>query len=290
MFTVLGITGQVGGATARHLLAAGKQVRAVVRDRAKASSWSAQGVELVQGDVSDKQSLADAFSGSEGAFVMTPPYMHVQNPLAENRVAVTAIVEAAHMSGIAKLVFLSSIGSQHSSGTGAILKTHELEQQLRKLGMPVAAIRAASFFENFRNAVEPAKTQGILPTFAGNASTPVPMVATEDIGALAARLLTEYWPGKRILELEGPRRYSADDVAKDFSAALGKPVRAVLIPAEKQQGILESAGLTPSAANSLIEMYDAANAGRLQFEGSPAEHVQGATELSTVVRELLKRD
>ena len=49
MFLVTGITGKVGGATAKHLLARGKQVRALVRNRKKASSWANQGVELVDG-------------------------------------------------------------------------------------------------------------------------------------------------------------------------------------------------------------------------------------------------
>ena len=50
MFLVVGITGKAGGATATHLLAQGKKVRALVRDRAKAASWADQGVELVDGD------------------------------------------------------------------------------------------------------------------------------------------------------------------------------------------------------------------------------------------------
>jgi uncharacterized protein YbjT (DUF2867 family) len=50
MFLVMGITGKVGGATAKHLLAHGKEVRALVRNREKASSWANQGVELVDGD------------------------------------------------------------------------------------------------------------------------------------------------------------------------------------------------------------------------------------------------
>ena len=45
MFLVMGITGKVGGATAEHLLARGKEVRALVRNREKASSWANQGVE-----------------------------------------------------------------------------------------------------------------------------------------------------------------------------------------------------------------------------------------------------
>ena len=37
MYLVMGITGKVGGATARHLLKQGKQVRALVRNREKAA-------------------------------------------------------------------------------------------------------------------------------------------------------------------------------------------------------------------------------------------------------------
>ena len=43
MFLVMGITGKVGGATAEHLLAHGKEVRALVRNREKASSWANRG-------------------------------------------------------------------------------------------------------------------------------------------------------------------------------------------------------------------------------------------------------
>jgi uncharacterized protein YbjT (DUF2867 family) len=50
MFLIAGIRGKVGGATARHLLAHGKQVHALVRNREKAANWANQGVELVDGD------------------------------------------------------------------------------------------------------------------------------------------------------------------------------------------------------------------------------------------------
>jgi uncharacterized protein YbjT (DUF2867 family) len=50
MFLVMGVTGKVGGATAKHLLAHGKEVRALVRNREKAANWANQGVELVDGE------------------------------------------------------------------------------------------------------------------------------------------------------------------------------------------------------------------------------------------------
>lgn len=72
MFLVMSITGRVGGATARHLLACGRDVRALVRNRADASTWTERGVELVDGDWTDRDSIARALRGVEGAFVMLP--------------------------------------------------------------------------------------------------------------------------------------------------------------------------------------------------------------------------
>ena len=57
MYLVMGITGHVGGATARHLLKQGKQVRALVRKGEKATEWADQGVELVDGDWNDATPL-----------------------------------------------------------------------------------------------------------------------------------------------------------------------------------------------------------------------------------------
>ena len=53
MFLVMGIAGKVGGATAEHMLAHGKEVRALARDREKAANWANLGVELVDGDWND---------------------------------------------------------------------------------------------------------------------------------------------------------------------------------------------------------------------------------------------
>ena len=65
MFLVMGITGKVGGATAEHLLAHGKEVRALVRNREKAANWANQGVELVDGDWNDSAAIEQALKGAK---------------------------------------------------------------------------------------------------------------------------------------------------------------------------------------------------------------------------------
>src|ERR1700733_7975990 len=73
MFAITGITGQVGGAIAHALLSAGHTVRAVVRDKAKATPWAERGAEIAIADFGDVAALTRAFSGTEGVFVMVPP-------------------------------------------------------------------------------------------------------------------------------------------------------------------------------------------------------------------------
>jgi uncharacterized protein YbjT (DUF2867 family) len=208
--------------------------------------------------------------------------------LAENRRAVTSIVEAAHESGVGKLVALSSIGSELDHGTGVLLKTYFLEQQLMKLGFPMAAIRAASFMENYGGVIALAKESGKIPSFDQPLERELPIIATEDIGELAADLLSSVWPGKRIVNLEGPRRYSAKDVAAEMGQVVGRSVEAEAVPDTHWTRVFESWGMTPTAANLLAEMYAGFNSGRVHFEEQGTEHVKGKTELRTVLEGLVK--
>jgi len=48
------------------------------------------------------------------------------------------------------------------------------------------------------------------------------MVATSDVGKVAAEVLQEQWQGHRILELEGPRRVSPNDIAASLARLLNR--------------------------------------------------------------------
>jgi uncharacterized protein YbjT (DUF2867 family) len=111
------------------------------------------------------------------------------------------------------------------------------------------------------------------------------MVATADIGRTAAGLLRESWTGTRIVELEGPKRYSADDVAAAFSAALGHPVKMDPVPHENWEALFRSQGMKNPMPR--IRMLDGFNEGWVDFERDGAEQRIGTVTLDTVIKSLV---
>jgi len=116
MFFVSGMTGQVGGAAARQLLAEGQMVRALARDPLKAAEWSRMGVDVRWGDFNDASAVAGALDGVEGAYLMLPPFFAPAPGWPEAKAIIASFREALRQAPPPRLVALSSVGSQQSSG------------------------------------------------------------------------------------------------------------------------------------------------------------------------------
>src|ERR1700709_1455654 len=146
MYLVIGITGNAGAATARHLLKQGKQVRALVRNREKAAKWADQGVELVNGDWNDSKAIAAALKGVEGAFVMLPAVWAPSPDYREAKVVIANYVEALTKAAPPRVVALSSRGANRTSELGMITALSLLEQGFRNLTSLISFVRAGGFF------------------------------------------------------------------------------------------------------------------------------------------------
>jgi len=288
MYAIVGITGNTGRVTAEELLSEGQSIRGIFRNTAKTEPWRSRGIETAIGTLSDTTALTRAFQGTEGVYVMTPTYHDAEDMFTENLRDLASLKDAITAAEVPKIVLLSSIGAHLKEGTGPILKLRAMEQLFFDLPISCASIRAAWFMENFAGLIESTRNSGFLPSFLSPLDRAIPMVATRDIGKLAARLLQEKWKGVRIVELEGPRRYSPNDVAGAFEAVLGRKVVAQPVDRNEWPSIYQGWGFTPKSANATAEMVDGFNRGWIVFEEGEAEHSSGETSLEEVLGSLEK--
>ena len=290
MFAIMGITGQVGGAVARTLLQAGHAVRGVVRNPAKAAAWAEKGATLAVADQSDPAALSAALTGVEGAFVMLPPNFAPLPDFGEARVLIDVLRSALVAAAVPRVVCLSSIGAHLDHGLGIITPLHLLEQALATLSMPLAFLRPGWFMENVAWDVQPAFDTGRLASFLQPLDRPVPMVATDDIGGVAAGTLARPWSGHRVIELEGPDRYAPLNVAAALSTIVRRPVRATAVPRAEWLQAFEAQGATAPSAALRAEMLDGFNSGHIEFAGTPGtEQLRGRTTLVRAVAQLVSR-
>jgi uncharacterized protein YbjT (DUF2867 family) len=284
MYAITGITGKVGGEVARCLLAAGARVRAVVRDEAKGAAWAALGCEVALARMENSAQLAAAFAGTEGVFILPPSEFDPEAGYPEARVVIDAVTTALTAAQPHKVVCLSTIGAD-ASHDNLLTQRTLMEQALTAVRIPVTFLRPAWFMENAAWDVAGARDTGVLHSFLQPADKEFPMVATKDIGALAAELIRQAWTGTRVVELEGPALVSPNDLARTFAAALGRPVRVEIVPRESWDGLFRSQGMKNPLPR--IRMLDGFNEGWIAFRDQGRLTVKGSTPLAEVIAALV---
>jgi uncharacterized protein YbjT (DUF2867 family) len=287
MYTIMGVTGKVGGAAARALLAEGRQLRVVVRDRAKGERWAARGCEIAVADLDNADALAAAFRGAEAAFVMLPPIFDPSPGLPEAGALIATLCEALKNGAPKRVVALSTIGAD-AEQPNLLSQLGLLERSLSTLPLPVAFLRAAWFMENAALDVADARDTGLIASYLQPLDRAVPMVATVDIGRRIAELLGENWSGVRIEEIEAARRVTPNAIAAAFAKALGKPVKAAAVPRDKWETIFRGQGMTNPLPR--MQMLDGFNEGWIEFRDKGALARKGAVSIDEVVTALVGGD
>jgi NAD(P)H dehydrogenase (quinone) len=289
MYAVMGITGNVGGAVARALLAKGEKVRGIVRNPAKAAEWQKQGAELFKADYDDVDALTDAFIGVAGVFVMVPPNFAPTPGFAETKATLKVLHEALSRALPSKAVYLSSIGAEQVSGLGLITSSHLLEQTLGDLPFSQAFLRPGWFLENSAGDVASARNEGKVWFQLYPLDRKFPLVATADIGKVGAETLTQSWTGIRHIEVAGAEGYSPLDIADAFADALGHPVEAIAVPRAEWETLWVSQGMPEGRTAPRAEMVDGFNSGWIHFGVAGTERVDGTMRLCEVITQLVNR-
>jgi uncharacterized protein YbjT (DUF2867 family) len=158
---------------------------------------------------------------------------------------------------------------------------------MRKTGLGVATGESDFFFENLLWQLDSIRNSAAI-SLPMSGSRRYPMIAARDIGRVAAeRLMSPAWTGYHVQELHGPEELSFDEVAEILSEALVRKIGYVRCDRQQARQALLAGGMSENAADLMLEMYDAVEAGRLRPLQPRSAETTTPTTLAEFAREAM---
>jgi uncharacterized protein YbjT (DUF2867 family) len=215
---VTGATGTVGSNVVEQLVKRGADVRALVRDPAKANFPA--GVDVVQGDLLDVDSLRSAFSGVTTLFLLNAV---VPDEFTQALIALNLAREA----GIERIVYLSVIHADLYVNVPHFAGKFAVERMIEQMGLNATILRPAYFLNNDMTVKDVVIGHGVYPMPIGGKG--LAMIDARDIGEIAAIELLRRERADTPLALDrinlvGPDTLTGTDVAAIWSDVLGRPI------------------------------------------------------------------
>lgn len=241
-FLVTGATGFQGGAVAGLLASHGHTVRGLARRPHNPSGAAApQGVEMVPGDLADRESVLRAFDGITHASVVIP--------LAYDRDIVIGhawnIAEAARQAGVERLVFNTNTPLPEGPTQYAGFETRrDAEAILRGSGVPTVVLCPPVYLDNL---FSPWNGPGLIDD--GVLAYPLPAgqrvswLSHADLAKATVAALEHNGLDGEVIRLGGPQPLTGHELAEQFARGLGRNVRYVPLEVEQfEKGLARMLG------------------------------------------------
>src|SRR5947209_6492307 len=251
MILITGGTGQSGVEIVRQLAATGTHFRALVRNPAKADAVRLNGVEIVRGDMADKQSLAPALKGIDRVLLLSSPdatFVEAQG----------TVISAAKQAGVRHIVKFSAMTADPKSPSTFPRMHGQTEDLVRASGMAWPFLRPTFFMQNFLGLSQMVK-QGTMYQPAGEGKAA--LVDIRDIAAVAVKTLTEPGHESKAYEITGPELLSYQAIARILADVSGHPVKYQDIPPAAAKQAMLGMGMPEFVADALNQLMEQLRAG-----------------------------
>ena len=221
---LVGATGLLGPTICERLLADGHRVRAVVRptaDAAKRDALAALGVELVEGDLKDPDSMTRACTGAQAVVSTASATLSRQagdSIEAVDRDGQLGLVEAARRAHVEHFVFVSFRENPQIQFPLTVAK-RRVEQALMSSGMAYTILQASYFMEVWLTPALGFDVAHGTARIYGDGTRPISWVSFRDVAKVAAAAVTERAARNQVVELGGPQALSPREVVRMFEAA-----------------------------------------------------------------------
>ena len=224
---VTGSTGFVGRSLVRELLEKGHHVRCLVREIKKASHVLPDSAELVQGDVTQPQSLVQAVSGCETVIHLVGIIVERRNATFE-RVHVQGtihVVEATKQAGVRRYLHMSALGSRPGAASRYHQTKYRAEQVVRQSGLKYTIFRPSVIFgpsDRFVNLLARLIRLSPVVMIIGDGKAKVQPVALKDVAHCFVLALEKEETIGKVYELGGFRSLSFEDVVDTILQVMGR--------------------------------------------------------------------
>lgn len=268
MILVTGATGRVGYHVMEALADAGADATAMVRVEARAADLPGT-PDYIEATFDDPP-IAEILQRFDRVFLLSPA---IEEQAELETVFIDALVAAGHRPHVVKI---AADGFQDPDCDVRFMRSHrEVAVHLDATGLPVTYLAPSMYMENLAAAADTIREEATIYAAAGRGK--VGFVAAGDVAKVAARVLTSPGHEDETYVLTGPEALGYADVAARISAVFAREVGYESQPARRARKLLLDRGLTPWAADGVIENFDWVRHG-------------GAKEVTTTVREVTGAD
>jgi uncharacterized protein YbjT (DUF2867 family) len=232
---VCGATGALGSRIVRGLVGAGIRTRALVRPQSDAAALEALGVEVVRGDLRDRESLERAAAGV-GTVVSTANSIGRRfagerdlGMRAVDDEGYAALIQAAENAAVGRFVYLSLGGPARLANSPFSNAKRATERRLRGSSMHEVIVRPDAYQELWLSSAvgfDPAAGKAMI---FGRGLSRVSYVAMDDVAAAVVALSQAPDP-PRVVELGGPEAITRIEAVDAFASAMGRPIQRRHIP------------------------------------------------------------
>ena len=198
MFLVVGATGDLGSRIVHQLVRErGVSVRCLVRAGADLTTLPDAGVELVEGDLTQPESMAPACQDVDtvvaSATVIGRRLAGARRPSIRDvdEIGIAALVDAAERAGVSRFVYVSFARAGRSYGTPLEIAKIRTEERLAASPMRRVVVRPDAFQEIHLGPLGRFDVANGKVTVMGKGDNPRRWVATEDVAALVAAVSVE---------------------------------------------------------------------------------------------------
>ena len=290
MILVVGASGVLGKETLQRLLAENRHVRVLARNSERAGALEASGVDVVQGDLIDRASLARACAGVRRVFAAAHSAFgrgRYRSELVDGE-GHRALIDAARAAGVERFVYTSAMGAAPDHPVDFFRTKYAVEQHLRASGMSHVILRPSAFMEwhahvfNGKSVLDHGHA-----LLLGSGTKRRNFVAARDVARVAVRALTEGQALPAVITIGGSGNFTGDEIARIYAAHAGIEARVRHVPRHLLRLLAPIARVAHPGVGRVVTMASLADdAYDETFEASgAADQPFASTSLEDFIRE-----